>query len=400
MLAGGELGVDARGAAVHLEVLASIFLRLINVAVAPLIFGTLTTGIAAHANLRKLGRVALKTLLYFEAITTLGLLIGMVAINLSQAGKGRSFLYHRRSDSGYSRAPWRRDSYPEYFPGESGAGSRAKPDFADCRFFAVVRHGDGALACAKTRSAARRARVFYRGDLSVHPDHHVSRSGGRRSSHGLLGWNHWPGHAHGAGETGGDLLMPRLPFWLSASCCPFCSLARIPARAFLRAISEPAAIAFATSTSEAALPVALDSMERFGVPRWIVSFVIPTGYSFNMDGTSVYLAIGAIFAAQASGIHLSLAQQAIVLFTLMLTSKGVAGVPRAVLVDSAGDTSQPAHPHSPHPAHARRRCPDGHGTHRDECYRQLPGLGRHRPMGRRVGGSSRIRPERTRLEPF
>jgi proton glutamate symport protein len=113
---------------------------------------------------------------------------------------------------------------------------------------------------------------------------------------------------------------------------PVLLLARIPARAFLRAISEPAAIAFATTSSEAALPAALDSMEHFGVPRWIVSFVIPAGYSFNMDGASVYLAIGAIFAAQASGIHLSLAQQSIVLFTLMLTSKGVAGVPRAVLV--------------------------------------------------------------------
>jgi proton glutamate symport protein len=113
---------------------------------------------------------------------------------------------------------------------------------------------------------------------------------------------------------------------------PVLLIARIPVKAFLRAISEPVAIAFATTASEAALPVALDAMEHFGVPRWIVSFVIPAGYSFNMDGASVYLAIGAVFAAQASGIHLTAGQQAIVLFTLMLTSRGVAGVPRAVLV--------------------------------------------------------------------
>jgi proton glutamate symport protein len=123
-----------------------------------------------------------------------------------------------------------------------------------------------------------------------------------------------------------------LAFLAAGVLLPVLLLARIPVRAFLRAVSEPAAIAFATTTSEAALPVALDAMEGFGVPRWIVSFVIPAGYSFNMDGASVYLAIGAIFAAQASGIRLSLTRQLVVLFTLMLTSKGVAGVPRAVLV--------------------------------------------------------------------
>ena len=112
---------------------------------------------------------------------------------------------------------------------------------------------------------------------------------------------------------------------------PVVLIARIPLRAFLRAVGEPAAIGFATSTSEAALPLAMERMEEFGVPRWIVAFVIPSGYSFNMDGSSLYLSIAAIFAAQASGIHLSLGGEAAMLATLMVTSKGIAGVPRAVL---------------------------------------------------------------------
>jgi proton glutamate symport protein len=113
---------------------------------------------------------------------------------------------------------------------------------------------------------------------------------------------------------------------------PILLLARIPLRRFIQAIGEPAAIGFATTTSEAALPLAMEHMEQFGVPRWIVSFVIPTGYSFNMTGSSLYLSMAAIFAAQAAGMHLSVGEQLVMVFTLMLTSKGVAGVPRAVLV--------------------------------------------------------------------
>jgi proton glutamate symport protein len=113
---------------------------------------------------------------------------------------------------------------------------------------------------------------------------------------------------------------------------PIAILARIPLARFLRAVSEPATIAFATSTSEAALPRAMEEMEAFGVPRRIVAFVIPAGYSFNMDGSSVYLALASIFVAQAAGIHMSWGQQLVMVFTLMLTSKGVAGVPRATLV--------------------------------------------------------------------
>jgi proton glutamate symport protein len=113
---------------------------------------------------------------------------------------------------------------------------------------------------------------------------------------------------------------------------PTLAIARVPLRGFIAAIGEPAALGFATTSSEAALPLAMERMEEFGVPRWIVSFVIPTGYSFNMTGGSIYLSMAAVFAAQAAGIHLSIGEQLIMLATLMLTSKGIAGVPRATLV--------------------------------------------------------------------
>ena len=113
---------------------------------------------------------------------------------------------------------------------------------------------------------------------------------------------------------------------------PIALLARIPIKRFLKAVAEPFSIAFATATSEAALPRALENMEAFGVPRQIVAFVLPTGYSFNLDGSTLYLSLAAVFVAQAAGVHLSFGQQLLMVFTLMLTSKGVAGVPRASLV--------------------------------------------------------------------
>jgi proton glutamate symport protein len=112
---------------------------------------------------------------------------------------------------------------------------------------------------------------------------------------------------------------------------PVMLLTGISVREFVRAVGEPAAIGYATSSSEAALPLAMERMEEFGVPRWIVSFVIPSGYSFNMDGSSLYLSVAAIFGAQISGLEMPFTTQAVMLLTLMVTSKGIAGVPRATL---------------------------------------------------------------------
>ena len=148
--------------------------------------------------------------------------------------------------------------------------------------------------------------------------------------------------AYTVGHMGMSVLLPlgkllltayaALAAFLLVVLLPIAFFARLPLARFLRAVAEPATIAFATSTSEAALPRAMECMEAFGVPRQIVAFVIPAGYSFNLDGSTLYLALASIFVAQAAGMHLTWPEQLLMVFTLMLTSKGVAGVPRAVLV--------------------------------------------------------------------
>jgi proton glutamate symport protein len=127
-----------------------------------------------------------------------------------------------------------------------------------------------------------------------------------------------------------------LGFLILAVFLPVALIFRVPIRKFIRAVKEPAVIAFSTTSSEAALPRAMEVLERLGVPRRIVSFVLPLGYSFNLDGTTLYLSLAAVFVAQAAGVELTVGQQITMLLTLMLTSKGVAGVPRASLVILAG----------------------------------------------------------------
>src|SRR5260370_20589232 len=128
---------------------------------------------------------------------------------------------------------------------------------------------------------------------------------------------------------------------------PIALLARVPLRKFLRAVAEPVSIAFGTATSEAALPRAMEAMESIGVPRPIVAFVMPTGYSFNLDGSSIYLSLAAIFVAQVAHIPLSFGQQLTMMLTLMLTSKGVAGVSKASLVILLGTADQLGLPKEP-----------------------------------------------------
>ena len=158
----------------------------------------------------------------------------------------------------------------------------------------------------------------------------------------------------------------------------------MPIRKFIKAVKEPAIIAFSTTSSEAALPRAMEVIERLGVPRRIVAFVLPLGYSFNLDGTTLYLSLASVFVAQAAGVQLTVGQQITMLLTLMLTSKGVAGVPRASLVILAGDARQLRPAARRRHAHPRRRRADGHGADDGERDRELPGDGRHREVGRGV----------------
>jgi proton glutamate symport protein len=343
MLAGVELGVDAPGLAVQSKVFSDIFLRLIRMIVAPLILGTLVTGIAGHGSLRQVGRIGVKSLVYFEVVTTLALLIGVVAINLSKAGVGlaANAMPNARATSHAVLVPTSQSTPPtehgwqsfllNAFP-ENIAKAIADNQILQVAVFAVLlgialsllteERRRPLLELAESVTAAMFAItniVMYVAPLGVGGA--LAYTVGQRGLVVLLPLAKLLGTLYGA-----------LAAFLLLVLLPAAVLFRVPLRGFIKAVAEPATIGFATSTSEAALPSAMEEMELFGVPRRIVSFVIPAGYSFNLAGSAVYLALASIFVAQAAGMRMSVGVQLAMVFTLMLTSKGVAGVPRATLV--------------------------------------------------------------------
>jgi proton glutamate symport protein len=334
MLIGGELGLDRPQFAQHLRVFGDIFLRLIKVIVAPLIFGTLVTGIAGHANLRSVGRMGLKSIFYFEVVTTLALFLGLGAINLTRAGEGLAITQAVPTSSaslqGTTALRWD-DFLLHVFP-ENIAKSVAENQILQVAVFAFL----FGLALLRVPETKRTPMLRFCESLSE------TMFGFTNLVMYFAPIGVGAAMAYTVGHTGIAVLLPLarllltgygalIAFWLLVFL-PIILIARLPLRRFVRSVAEPASIAFATSTSEAALPRAMEAMETFGVPRQIVAFVIPLGYSFNMDGSSLYLSLASVFVAQAAGIHLSWPQQLFMVFTLMLTSKGVAGVPRAVLV--------------------------------------------------------------------
>ena len=342
MLAGVELGIDVPQTAISLKVLSDIFLRLIKVIVAPLIFGTLVTGIAGHGELRAVGRLGLKSLIYFEVLTTIALLIGLIAINISKAGVGLKAAgapppaIHRQSQVLLNPEPQEPAlSWQQFllriFP-ENIAKAVTDNQILQVAVFAIL----FGLALGRLTEAKRVPMIrlcesltetmFAFTNLVMYfAPIGVAAALAYTVAHSGLGV------MLSLGKLLITLYVALIVFAL-LGMLPAALLARIPLREFLRAVAEPATIAFATSTSEAALPRAMESMEAFGVPRNIVAFVIPTGYSFNLAGTALYSSLASLFVVQAAGIHMSVTQQIVMLGTLMLTSKGVAGVPRAVLV--------------------------------------------------------------------
>jgi proton glutamate symport protein len=331
MLAGAELGADAPHVAAQTHVIGEVFLRLIRMIVAPLIFGGIVTGIAGHGELRGVGRVALKAIVYFELVTTLGLLIGLVAINLSQAGVGVTLPAAMQATLPATHPEGWQQIVLNIFP-ENIALAVAQNQILQVAVFALL--FGTALA---TMPDAKRAPL-----VSVLQSLTETMFRLTRIITYMAPLAAGAAMAYTVGSMGLATLLPLVKlvvtYYAALIAFVFCAVvpsllvARISLRGFLTAIAEPAALGFATTSSEAALPLAMERMEEFGVPRWIVSFVIPMGYSFNMTGGSVYLSMAAIFAAQAAGIHLSFGEQFVMLLTLMLTSKGVAGVPRASLV--------------------------------------------------------------------
>jgi proton glutamate symport protein len=331
MLVGFELGIDRPEFAVRLRVLGDIFLRLIKVIVAPLILGTLVTGIAAHGNLKKVGRIGLKSLIYFEVVTTIALLLGIGAINLTRAGEG-VHLPAPATDQAASTAALRWDDFLLHVFPENIAKAVGENQILQVAVFAVLFGIALTLVPEKTRQpmlalAESLAQTMFKFTNIV-------------MYYAPIGVG--AAMAYTVGQMGISVLLPlgklvltaygALLAFLLVVLLPVALLARIPLGRFLKFVAEPATIAFATSTSEAALPRAMESMEEFGVPRQIVAFVIPAGYSFNLDGSTLYLALASIFVAQTAGMHMSWPEQLLMVFTLMLTSKGIAGVPRAVPV--------------------------------------------------------------------
>jgi Na+/H+-dicarboxylate symporter len=337
MLAGLELGIDRPQLAEHLRFLSDIFLRLIKVIVAPLILATLITGIAGHGNLRGVGRIGLKSLIYFEVVTTIALVLGVAAINLSRAGEGLVLSAAATSAQGVAAAtppaaqPRWDDFLLHIFP-DNIVKAAAENQILQVAVFAIL----FAIALSQLSETKRAPILNFAESLAQAMFKFTSIV----MYYAPIGVG--AAMAYTVGHMGMTVLLPLAKLLLTAYAAlltfllvvllPIVILARLPLRRFLSAIGEPATIAFATSTSEAALPSAMECMEAFGVPRQIVAFVIPAGYSFNLAGSTLYLALASIFVAQAAGMHMSWLEQLFMVFTLMLTSKGVAGVPRAVLV--------------------------------------------------------------------
>ncbi len=332
MVVGAELGYDFPAFATNLNVLSKIFLKLIKTIIAPLIFATLVVGIAGHSNLKQVGSMGWKAIVYFEIVTTLALFIGLAAINISKAGEGISMNLAEVNDE-ITAAPKQSasDIILHIFP-ENVAKSIAEGQVLQIVIFSVL----FAIGLAMVTEKKRKPMLDFCESLSET----MFKFTNIIMYFAPIGVG--AAIAYTVGHMGLGILVNlfqllatlyvALIFFALVVLLPVALIARIPIRRFLKAISGPVSIAFATTSSEAALPRAMEEMEKLGVPRKIVAFVMPTGYSFNLDGTTLYLALASVFVAQAAGIPLSWEQQLVMVFTLMLTSKGVAGVPRASLV--------------------------------------------------------------------
>lgn len=332
MLIGAEFGHDFKSVAIHLNVISKIFLNLIKTIIAPLLFGTLVVGIAGHSDLRQVGRMGWKSILYFEVVSTIALFIGLAAINLSKAGIGVT-LPDAMLQGALPEMPkqtWEQVIL-HVFP-ENIAKSIAEGQVLQIVVFSIL----FGIAVAMVKEKYRSPMVRFAGSLSevmfkftnmIMYFAPLAVFAAIAYSVGHMGI----GILVNLGQLLATLYAALLVFLLFV-LLPILLFLKVDLPGFIKAVSEPATLAFATTSSEAALPIAMENMERFGVPRKIVAFVIPTGYSFNLDGTTLYLAMASIFVAQIAGIHLPIETQLIMMVTLMLTSKGVAGVPRASLV--------------------------------------------------------------------
>ncbi|HZI54798.1 MAG TPA: cation:dicarboxylase symporter family transporter [Chitinophagaceae bacterium] len=376
MAIGIEIGLDFRSFSQDLRILSQIFLKLIKTIIAPLLFATLVVGIAGHSNLKQVGRMGWKSILYFEIVTTLALVIGLIAINVSKAGMGieappelrglppstekvlQQKVINIMDSAGVSVPPdlinrlpdtpgktWQ-DHILDIFP-ENIVKSVYEGSVLPIVLFSVL----FGIALALLSEQKKRPMLNFAESLAET----MFRFTNIIMYFAPFGVG--AAIAVTVGHLGVDILVNLLKLlvtlyislivFLLIVLLPVAKIIRLPIKKFIQAISEPVSIAFATTSSDSALPKAMENMEKFGVPRKIVSFVIPTGYTFNLDGTTLYLSLASIFVAQAAGMNLSIGEQIIIALTLMLTSKGVAAVPRAslvILTATAASFGMPAWP--------------------------------------------------------
>lgn len=335
MVIGIQLGFQFKEFALELHVLSKIFLKLIKTIIGPILFATLVVGIAGHSNLKQLGRMGWKSLVYFEIVTTLALIIGLIAINISKAGEGIILPEGYHQELPPVKAMTWQDHVLEIFP-ENIAKAVAEGQVLPIVVFSII----FGVALAMLSEAKRRPMLQFSESLAETMFKFTN------IIMYFAPFGVGAAIAHATAELGMPILLAlvRLLLTLYVSLTVFVVVVfglvmyffKIPFKTFFKAIREPVSIAFATTSSESALPKAMEHMERIGVPRKIVAFVLPTGYTFNLDGTTLYLSLASIFVAQAAGIDLSIGEQIMIGLTLMLTSKGVAGVPRASLVILTG----------------------------------------------------------------
>ena len=337
-----ERAIHGGWSASDLKLLSDLFVRGIKMIIAPILFATLVMGIAGHGDdLKKVGRLAFRSILYFEIVTTIALAVGLLAVNISRPGDSPRLTsaIQAAERSGAPPALAKPMSFADHVREvvpTSFIDALAHNNVLQIVFFSIL----FAVALTQVRGRPKDALLGFCEGLAET----MFKLVGIIMRFVPIGVG--AALASTVAHSGLEVLLPLMKLvatlWVAlivfvlVALLPIALIARVPLRGFIKAVREPAIIAFSTTSSDAALPLAMQRMEAFGVPRRIVSFVMPTGYSFNLDGTTLYLALASVFVAQAAGQDLSIGTQLAMMGTLMLTSKGVAAVPRASLVILSG----------------------------------------------------------------
>lgn len=335
MAVGLVIGFAFPGVGAKLDALSTIFIRLVKTIIIPIIFSTLVVGIAGHSDLKAVGRMGIKAIVYFEIVTTIALFLGLAAVNITKPGVGISLGDAGPvSGLGTPRHMTIKEVVINIFP-DNFFDSAMRGDVLEVVVFTII------FAIALSLIKEKKKPIIEFCEALAETMFKYTSIVMKMAPIGV-------GAAIAAvvASKGMAVLLNlclliatfygAIVIFMLGVFLPAALLFKVPVRKFLAAVKEPAIIAFSTSSSEAALPKAMENMEALGVPRRVVSFVIPTGYSFNLDGTTIYLSLASIFAAQAAGIDLSMSQQLLMGFTLIFASKGAAGVPRASLIVLAG----------------------------------------------------------------